>query len=88
MNLKKKLIAKTIRLNLILNRKYKFKRYDNSFIYLFEFLCFLKRFYGQKVLEMPGIEPGAFRMRNERSTTELHPHVVCKHLHFFTIFFN
>ena len=22
---------------------------------------------------MPGIEPGAFRMRNERSTTELHP---------------
>ena len=23
---------------------------------------------------MPGIEPGAFHMRSERSTTELHPH--------------
>jgi hypothetical protein len=27
------------------------------------------------VLEMPGIEPGAFHMQSERSTTELHPHV-------------
>ncbi len=24
-------------------------------------------------LEMPGIEPGAFHMQSERSTTELHP---------------
>ena len=24
-------------------------------------------------MEMPGIEPGAFHMRSERSTTELHP---------------
>ena len=24
-------------------------------------------------MEMPGIEPGAFRMQSERSTTELHP---------------
>ena len=29
--------------------------------------------YGRKNLEMPGIEPGAFHMRSERSTTELHP---------------
>ena len=27
-----------------------------------------------KKLEMPGIEPGASRMRNARSTPELHPH--------------
>ena len=26
-----------------------------------------------KILEMPGIEPGASRMQSERSTTELHP---------------
>ena len=26
-----------------------------------------------KSLEMPGIEPGAFHMQSERSTTELHP---------------
>ena len=26
-----------------------------------------------KNMEMPGIEPGAFHMRSERSTTELHP---------------
>jgi hypothetical protein len=26
-----------------------------------------------KELEMPGIEPGAFHMQSERSTTELHP---------------
>ena len=25
-------------------------------------------------VETPGIEPGASRMRSERSTTELHPH--------------
>ncbi|VDK27149.1 unnamed protein product [Taenia asiatica] len=25
------------------------------------------------IVEMPGIEPGASRMRSERSTTELHP---------------
>ena len=24
-------------------------------------------------VEMPGIEPGAFHMQSERSTTELHP---------------
>ncbi len=27
----------------------------------------------KKNVEMPGIEPGAFHMRSERSTTELHP---------------
>ena len=27
----------------------------------------------QKDVEMPGFEPGAFHMRSERSTTELHP---------------
>ena len=26
------------------------------------------------LMEMPGIEPGAFHMQSERSTTELHPH--------------
>ena len=25
---------------------------------------------------MPGIEPGAFHMQSERSTTELHPHLL------------
>ena len=30
-----------------------------------------------KALEMPGIEPGASRMRSERSTTELHPRGRC-----------
>ena len=29
----------------------------------------------KKTLETPGIEPGASRMRIERSTTELHPHL-------------
>ena len=29
--------------------------------------------FTQKKLEMPGIEPGAFHMQSERSTTELHP---------------
>jgi hypothetical protein len=24
-------------------------------------------------MEMPGVEPGAFHMQSERSTTELHP---------------
>ena len=27
----------------------------------------------QRFVEMPGIEPGAFHMRSERSTTEPHP---------------
>ena len=27
-------------------------------------------------METPGIEPGASRMRNERSTTELHPPIL------------
>ena len=26
----------------------------------------------KKVMEMPGIEPGAFHMQSERSTTEVH----------------
>ena len=29
-------------------------------------------------MEMSGIEPEAFRMRNRRSTTELHPHIKFK----------
>ncbi len=38
--------------------------------------------YRVKQVEMPGIEPGAFHMQSERSTTELHPpeHVSVKHL--------
>ena len=31
------------------------------------------RLLQQKVMEMPGIEPGAFRMQSGRSTTEPHP---------------
>ena len=30
------------------------------------------------LLEMPGIEPGAFHMQSERATTALHPLVVGK----------
>ena len=30
----------------------------------------------KKNMEMPGIEPGAFHMQSERSTTEPHPPVV------------
>ena len=30
-------------------------------------------FLRSKIMETPGIEPGASRMRSERSTTELHP---------------
>ena len=30
-------------------------------------------FVWQKILEMRGIEPRAFHMQSERSTTELHP---------------
>ena len=33
-------------------------------------------------VEMPGIEPGAFHMQSERSTTELHP----RHCYLFLIF--
>ena len=32
----------------------------------------------EKLLEMPGFEPGAFRMRGGHSTTELHPHRIRK----------
>ena len=28
------------------------------------------------IMELPGIEPGTFHMRSERSTTELQPHFV------------
>ena len=31
----------------------------------------------KKEVEMPGIEPGAFHMQSERSTTELHPLCSC-----------
>ena len=40
-------------------------------------------------VEMPGIEPGAFHMQSERSTTEPHPHVtknVGRGRDFFTVF--
>ena len=30
--------------------------------------------YKKKLVEVPGIEPGTFRMRSGHSTTELHPH--------------
>ena len=46
----------------------------------FYFLCgswwslrFFELFMEKETLEMPGIEPGAFHMQSERSTTELHP---------------
>ena len=38
-----------------------------------------------KLLEVPGIEPGAFRMRSEHSTTELHPH--CYDLRLMNLYF-
>jgi hypothetical protein len=31
-------------------------------------------------MEMPGIEPGAFHMQSERSTTELHPLLINNYL--------
>ena len=34
----------------------------------------LKMAHIVKQLEIPGIEPGAFHMQSERSTTELYPH--------------
>ena len=33
-------------------------------------------FESKSQLEVPGIEPGAFRMQSEHSTTELHPRVI------------
>ena len=30
-------------------------------------------------MEVPGIEPGAFHMQSERSTTEPHPHLCTVH---------
>ena len=30
---------------------------------------------------MPGIEPGAFHMQSERSTTEPHPHIIQIYTH-------
>ena len=33
-----------------------------------------KQIESKQNLEMPGFEPGAFRMQSERSTAELHPH--------------
>ncbi len=29
----------------------------------------------RNIVEMPGIEPGAFHMQSERSTAELQPHI-------------
>ena len=38
------------------------------------------RFFAENIenkkMEMPGFEPGTFHMQSERSTTELHPHIV------------
>jgi hypothetical protein len=31
-------------------------------------------------MEMPGIEPGAFHMQSERSSTELHPLLITYYL--------
>ena len=38
------------------------------------FILFIMSDYMWQNVEMPGIEPGAFHMQSERSTTELHPH--------------
>ena len=35
--------------------------------------CRIIKIEDKKNMEMPGIEPGAFHMQSERSTTELHP---------------
>ena len=51
----------------------------NFTIYFSETFLHTKRVHRQlwyrrlKIMEMPGIEPGAFHMRSKRSTTELHP---------------
>ena len=37
------------------------------------FLVFPIIYKKKTTVEMPGIEPGAFHMQSERSTTELHP---------------
>ena len=43
-------------------------------------LCSLQLYHlGTQTLEMLGIEPRAFHMRSERSTTELHPHTLDLH---------
>lgn len=34
-------------------------------------------FHAQKVMEVPGIEPGAFRMQSERDTTTPRPQDQC-----------
>ena len=36
---------------------------------------FLKYYNRRKNMEMRGIEPRAFHMQSEHSTTELHPHI-------------
>ena len=38
-------------------------------------------------VEMPGIEPGAFNMQSERSTTELHPHATRVLMSFFIVIY-
>ena len=38
------------------------------------FILLIMSHYMWQNVEMPGIEPGAFHMQSERSTTELHPH--------------
>ena len=37
---------------------------------------------------MPGIEPGAFHMQSERSTTELHPQLKLHSMTLYSLFNN
>ncbi len=49
-------------------KQIKYLRYSSSTILYSTSIGKIK-----KNVEMPGIEPGAFHMQSERSTTELHP---------------
>ena len=46
------------------------KNYFNAFFHVTMILVL------KSTMEMPGIEPGTFHMQSERSTTELHPHII------------
>ena len=49
----------------------------NEFVQWNDFLNYKKLTKtAQKRMEMPGIEPGAFHMQSERSTTEPHPQLI------------
>ena len=48
---------------------------ENS-IFVFSIIMKINFMNKNLYMEMPGIEPGAFHMQSERSTTEPHPHMI------------